>query len=565
MMSDIVSSWKLEQFVLQKCLPPIWSPGSFQGPDAYQQLCQQWESWSEENKKPKPTNKCKKRAALQGLLMVGRELSRLLKEALDNVQTLEQAKEELKIQVDNLRAEVQGLCGDSLRSAVEISRLENKLGYEKLKTEELKKEVGKWIGETHDAQSAVRAVLQDVQRDRGTGPDHKVCHAKIQELEAELGVSRGIVAAIKGKRTMIGNGEGEDSLDLHPPHYDYEDDVWGANGPTRPSPYAPLREEVCQLQVGEVEASRDKKVPHDEPVSHVPLQPIDTNKAVLWFTPEQLKTVGKMLGPLTKETAINWLSRIQRLPKCQNGNFVSDLIDIVRKSMKPDDFASLPGDVQMGNVQDIGDVLLAVLKVFFPEVNPLVLFHQEKQNPEERPDAYVNRKKMLYQMAGLPGSKDSPLNFDRPEFKEPLVVGLTPPLRVIAGGDAAKKPLSELEQILNQNFELQKQAFPGYMLGGKKGKTMAMSFQNGGMRKMQGDNRKDPDGKGGLGKENQQGMRFQKSNSWRAELRKRLIKYEKQEDIDGLPDAELFQKLALHEAKKHSSSHPIDPGSKAQQ
>ncbi|PKU48675.1 hypothetical protein llap_999 [Limosa lapponica baueri] len=219
----------------------------------------------------------------------------------------------------------------------------------------------------------------------------------------------------------------------------------------------------------------------------------------------------------------------------------------------------------MGNVQDIRDIQSAVLKVFFPEVNPLVLFHQEKQNPEERPDAYVNRKKMLYQMTGLPGSKDSPLDFDRPEFKEPLVVGLTPPLRVIAGGDAARKPLSELEQILTQNFELQKQAFPGYMLGGKKGKTSAMSFQNAGVRKMQGDNRKDPDGKGGSGKENKQGLRFQKSNFWPAEMRKRLIKYEKQEDIDSLPDGELLDKLLLHEAKKHSSSNPIDPGSKAQQ
>ncbi|KQK83082.1 hypothetical protein AAES_63731 [Amazona aestiva] len=103
------------------------------------------------------------------------------------------------------------------------------------------------------------------------------------------------------------------------------------------------------------------------------------------------------------------------------------------------------------------------------------------------------------------------------------------------------------------------------MPGGKKGKTSAMSYQNAGMRKMQGDNRKDPDGKGGPGKENQQGLRFQKSNPWRSELRKRLIKYEKQEDIDGLPDAELFRKLALHEAKKHNSSNPIDPGSKAQQ
>lgn len=565
MMSDIVSNWKLEQFVLQKCLPPVWSPGSFQGPDAYQQLCQQWESWSEESKKPKPTNKCKKRAALQGLLMVGRELSKLLKEALESEKTLKEANGELRRQADNLQAEVQGLRGDSLRSAVEINRLENKLGYEKMKSEELEKEVGKWKGETHDAQSAMRAVLQNAQRDKGTGPDHKVCHAKIQELQAELGVSRGIVAAIQSKRTRFGNSEEEDSLDPHPPHYDYEDDVWGANGPTRPSPYAPLREEVCQLQGGDTEASKTKKSPSDEPAHHGPLQAIDTNRAVLWFTPEQLKTVGKMLGPLTKDTAVNWLSRAQRLPRCQTVNAVSDLIDVVRKCMKPDDFAALPGDVQMGNVQNIGDVQSAVLKVFFPEVNPLVLFHQERQSPEERPDAYVNRKKMLYQMAGLPGSKDVPLDFDRPEFKEPLVMGLTPPLRVIAGGDAARKPLSELEQILTQNFELQKQAFPGYMMGGKKGKLLAASFQNAGMRKMQGDNRKDPDSKGGAGKENQPGLRFQKSNPWRAELRKRLIKYEKQEDIDGLPDAELFQKLALHEAKKHSSSNPIDPGSKVQQ
>lgn len=563
MMSDIISNWKLEQFVLQKCVPLVWPPGSFQGPEAYQQLCQQWENWSEEAKKPKPTNKCKKRAALQGLLMVSRELSRLLKEALDNVEKLEQAQGELRLEADNLKVEVQGLCGDSLRSAVEITRLESKLGYEKQKTEELEKEVGKWIGETHDAQSAVRAVLQDAHRDQAIGPDHKVCHAKIQELQKELGVSRGIVAAIQGKRSQFGNSEGEDSLEPQPPHYDYEEDVWGASGPTRPSPYAPLREELSQLKGTEEEAS--KKSPPEEPASHGPLQAIDTNRPVLWFTPEQLRTVGKMLGPLTKETAVNWLSRAQRLPRSQSANVASDLIDLVRKCMKPDDFAALPGDVQMGNAQGVREVQLAVMKVFFPEVNPLVLFHQEKQNPEERPDAYVNRKKMLYQMTGLPGSKESPVDFDRPEFKEPLVIGLTPPLRVIAGGDAAKKPLLELEQMLTQNFELQKQAFPGYVLGGKKGKNSAVFFQNAGMRKMQGDSRKDFDGKGGFGKENQQGPRFQKSNPWRVELRKRLIKYEKQEDIDGLPDTELFRKLALHEANKHISSNPIDPGSKAQQ
>lgn len=85
---------ELEQFILQKYLPPIWAPKALKGSDAYLQLCTQWESWLASGKKLKPNGKAKKMEALQRLLMVCRAITKQMGEALSKIQTLESEKME---------------------------------------------------------------------------------------------------------------------------------------------------------------------------------------------------------------------------------------------------------------------------------------------------------------------------------------------------------------------------------------------------------------------------------------------------------------------------------------
>lgn len=59
---------------------------------------------------------------------------------------------------------------------------------------------------------------------------------------------------------------------------------------------------------------------------------------------------------------------------------------------------------------------------------------------------------MLYQLTELPfGSLP---NWDNLSSKDPLIVGLTSVLPIIAGGDAQSKPITELERILSEGQNL---------------------------------------------------------------------------------------------------------------
>lgn len=67
------------------------------------------------------------------------------------------------------------------------------------------------------------------------------------------------------------------------------------------------------------------------------------------------------------------------------------------------------------------------MELFLSRKLVIVLFHEERQQSVERPDtSYVECKKLLYVVVGLPiGNNHQNPNFDQDEFKGPLLQGLS--------------------------------------------------------------------------------------------------------------------------------------------
>lgn len=72
------------------------------------------------------------------------------------------------------------------------------------------------------------------------------------------------------------------------------------------------------------------------------------------------------------------------------------------------------------------------------------MFHNEKQANGEHPEAYVERKKLLYMAVGLARFHQGRYNFGVLDFKHPLVKSFIARFKTYLGGSIKNAPLDEI-------------------------------------------------------------------------------------------------------------------------
>lgn len=149
------------------------------------------------------------------------------------------------------------------------------------------------------------------------------------------------------------------------------------------------------------------------------------------FSSEQLRVSGKMPGLLRQGTATAWLKEAAR-----RQHTVQDLVDLCQECRDTKDFVVLP-PIRNKSIILISNIQAAILELFFPGKPPIVLFQEEKQQPEKDPRHTLNKKKLLCLAAGCPIANLQNPDFNRDEFKGLLVQGFSTNIWMRLGGGTA--------------------------------------------------------------------------------------------------------------------------------
>ncbi|CAM2105968.1 unnamed protein product [Caretta caretta] len=168
------------------------------------------------------------------------------------------------------------------------------------------------------------------------------------------------------------------------------------------------------------------------------------------YSPEQACVVGKALGPLNRENALDWLANANSLP----GISKEDLAILFRECMSGEEFGTLPIDFQVADMETNRQLFEGVLRFYFPHQNFIGRYYSKRPQPSERPEKYLSHKRLLYWLAGA-------TTCDVPEFRESVLQGLSPVLKMALGPmDCMTTTLRELEDKLRKAHEIQREAFP---------------------------------------------------------------------------------------------------------
>ncbi|EMP42322.1 hypothetical protein UY3_00484 [Chelonia mydas] len=214
-------------------------------------------------------------------------------------------------------------------------------------------------------------------------------------------------------------------------------DAWeeGRKSVRSVQPPAP-QQDLEMVPYGEKEEG--KLYPPLAPITTTVIQYGTNNPPGTWYETklfglEQVRAMGKNLGALNKESALDWLTKISSMPALSK----EDIVSLIRECINGDDFEALPGDMQMANARVIGETnTAATLK---PKINGIAVS-------------------------------------DTPKFKVALVQGLSPSIRIsMCPMNVKNVSLKELERLMREAFELQKEAYPSHW-GKKKIATVKESI-----------------------------------------------------------------------------------------
>lgn len=264
------------------------------------------------------------------------------------------------------------------------------------------------------------------------------------------------------------------------------------------------------------------------------------------YTPEQARAMGKTMGPLNKGTIIDWIAWVGEM----HGLNADDVVALAREGMSPEDFGAMPNEVQLATIGDCVEIFKRLYTFYWPSSSLAGKYYTEKQNKHERPKRYILRKKALFRMAGAD-------QLDTPEFREELIKGLLPTLRVTMGAvDHNLHTLHEIEDRVRAVYEIHREDFPApetrkeqsTRTSGFKGKPAKVAA----VKEKETKGREAP--KKSSSPQTQRPQRRSREEQDRYESQKlrgiiwrRLLKYENLEQIDGLDMTELMSKLAAHE------------------
>ncbi|KYO38092.1 hypothetical protein Y1Q_0010040 [Alligator mississippiensis] len=150
------------------------------------------------------------------------------------------------------------------------------------------------------------------------------------------------------------------------------------------------------------------------------------------LAPEQVRAAAMNLGPLNKETAIQWVAECLD----QTGWTIPDCQAVAQANCNSGDWSVIKAALDNG--QTVEDNLYGWTRRILTALSGAWivsrLYFWEVQKPGESPEAYIQRKQLLGCASGLiPHLGNGDYNFDDLGLKTTLIEGLTASIKVILG------------------------------------------------------------------------------------------------------------------------------------
>ncbi|CAM2105207.1 unnamed protein product [Caretta caretta] len=297
-----------------------------------------------------------------------------------------------------------------------------------------------------ESQAAIRELLKELSSKESRPADHLECQHELRRLRKKLEKTQSLLRAVS-KAPVCGGESSRNGHDNSSPVSE-EEYIRAPLKAAKPMalPTAPPQETceegkslpVAPVTTTVVSFGLDAK------------RPAETRQDIKAYTPDQARAMGKAQGPLTKETALDWLAKVCALPNV----IKEDVASLVRKCMSGEDFGALPTYLQVADVPTCVKVYEGVRKFYYPSQSIIGLYYSEHQWSGECPEKYLSRKKLLYWLVGAE-------TCNTPQFMEAAFQGLTLTMRIPLGPtDPANIFLQELEEKVRIAYELQREAFP---------------------------------------------------------------------------------------------------------
>ncbi|XP_077163042.1 uncharacterized protein LOC143822149 [Paroedura picta] len=157
---------------------------------------------------------------------------------------------------------------------------------------------------------------------------------------------------------------------------------------------------------------------------------VTNQERVMIWKPHEAKAIGYQLGPLNRDTGVQWLySTLEQYPTASG----EDLCQLVRVCATGQ---ALRNGLLQRNMAQLGPMNWAceIAKLLWPGESAELLFLMDKQGPDENPESYSIHKCFLAQLAEkVQANAQGIWNFNVDNFKTPFYNGLNTRTKIAIG------------------------------------------------------------------------------------------------------------------------------------
>ncbi|CAM2106000.1 unnamed protein product [Caretta caretta] len=303
-----------------------WARDLFRGAEALVELSCSWEALMGE--KPKPSEKLKKHALIYGSYLTCVELDKHSSTQAAQIKDLKSQVSARDSENERLGFKVESLVTQNNTLTSQVGRLE-------LKIQDLSEMLGKWEEEVlsaHTQQGASQAVIRELLKELSSSQEqlaeNNSCLQERDKLQDKLRRTRGMLQALN--KTPVYKPKTSVSASSSPILSEEEfcrASLWDTSDSHMLSALPQeASEEGLKLPIAPVTTT---VVSYGLGVDRLP----ETRQELKAYIPKQARVVGKTLGPLTRDMALDWLAQLCSLP----GVLKEDAVSLTRECMAGDD------------------------------------------------------------------------------------------------------------------------------------------------------------------------------------------------------------------------------------
>ncbi|TFK07477.1 cathepsin K-like [Platysternon megacephalum] len=263
-------------------------------------------------------------------------------------------------EIEKLGFKLEGLVAQNNTYVSQVGRLELKVQDLSELLAKREKELLSVNNQQSESQAAIRELLMELRSSQHHQAERSSCLQTVEKLKEKLKRTKGMLRAVSKapSRGSIATTSCSSSPVLSEEEFCCASLRVTESSETPSAPPQEACEEGSKLPMAPITTTV---------VSYGPgsARPLETRQELKAYTPEQSHAMGKALGPLTRDTALDWLAMLCSIP----GILKEDATFLIRECMTGEDFGALPSQLQVGDVDSNLQLYEGVMTFYFSHHN----------------------------------------------------------------------------------------------------------------------------------------------------------------------------------------------------